>query len=118
MKKAQISLLTLLVLLLLAACGDSKSDLIGKWTGTESAGGGGTVTFNDNDTVLIEMGMFNNSFEWTIEDKVLNLYTTKDGEQKLSYQYEIEQESKDNVTLYELNEEGKRVEGATIKLSR
>lgn len=118
MKKTQISLLTVLMLLLLAACGYSKSDLIGKWTGTESAGGGGTVTFNDNDTVLIEMGMFNNSFEWTIEDKVLNLYTTKDGEQKLSYQYEIEQESKDNVTLYELNEEGKRVEGATIKLSR
>lgn len=118
MKKAQISLLTVLVLLLLAACDDSKSDLIGKWTGTESAGGGGTVTFNDNDTVLIEMGMFNNSFEWTIEDKVLNLYTTKDGEQKLSYQYEIEQESKDNVTLYELDEEEKRVEGATIKLSR
>lgn len=118
MKKAQISLLTVIVLLLLTACSDSKSDLIGKWTGTESAGGGGTVTFNDNDTVLIEMGMFNNSFEWSVEDKVLNLYTTKDGEQELSYQYEIEQESKDNVTLYELDEEGKRVEGATIKLSR
>jgi len=118
MKKARFPLLAVLVLLLLAACGDSKSDLIGKWTGTESAGGGGEVTFNDNDTVLIEMGMFNNSFEWTVGDKILNLYTTKDGEQELSYQYEIEQESKDNVTLYELDEEGKRVEGATIKLSR
>lgn len=118
MKKARISLLMVLVLLLLAACGGSKSDLIGKWTGTESAGGGGTVTFNDNDTVLIEMGMFNNSFEWTVEDKVLNLYTTKDGKQELSYQYEIEQGSKDNVTLYELDEGGKRVEGAIIKLSR
>ena len=118
MKKVRFPLLAVLVLLLLAACGDSKSDLIGKWTGTESAGGGGTVTFNDNDTVLIEMGMFNNSFEWTVEDNTLNLYTTKDGEQELTYQYEIEQESKDNVTLYELDEEGNRVEGSTIKLSR
>jgi len=118
MKKARFPLLAVLVLLLLAACGDSKSDLIGKWTGTESAGGGGTVTFNENDTVLIEMGIFNNSFEWTVENKVLNLYITKDGKRKLSYQYEIEQESKDNVTLYELDEEGKRVEGAIIKLSR
>lgn len=118
MKKALFPLLAVFVLFLLAACGDSKSDLIGKWTGTESAGGGGTVTFNDNDTVLIEMGVFNNSFEWTVEDNTLNLYTTKEGKQELSYQYEIEKESKDNVTLYELDEEGKRVEGSTIKLNK
>ncbi|MGN7410589.1 hypothetical protein [Sporosarcina sp. SAFN-010] len=118
MKKAQISLLTVLVLLLLAACGDSKSDLIGKWTGTESAGGGGTVTFNDNDSVLIEMGMFNNSFEWTVEDEILSLYTMKDDKRKLAYQYEIEKESKNNVTLYELDGEGNPIEGSTIKLSK
>ena len=118
MKKARFPLLAVLVLFLLAACSDSESDLIGKWMGTESAGGGGTVTFNDNDTVLIEMGVFNNSFEWTIEDNTLSLYTTKEGKQKLSYQYEIEKESKDNVTLHELDKEGNRVEGATIKLSK
>lgn len=108
-----------LLTFLLAACGDSRqSDLLGEWTGTESSGGGGTVTFNDNDTVLVEMGVFNNSFEWTVEGEVLNLYTTKDGEKQLAYQYEIEQADKENITLYELDEDGKRVEGATIKLSK
>ena len=47
---------------------------------------------------------------------MLNLYTTKDGQQELAYQYEIEQEDKENITLYELDEDGNRVEGATIKL--
>lgn len=111
-------LLVILLAFLLVACGDGESNLVGEWTGTESSGGGGTVIFNDNDTVLVEMGAFNNSFEWTIKDDVLNLYTTKDGEQQLAYQYEIKQESKKNITLYELDEEGKRVEGATIKLSK
>lgn len=107
-----------LLTFLLVACGDSQSDLLGEWTGTESSGGGGTVTFNDNDTVLVEMGVFNNSFEWTVEDEILNLYTTKDGEKQLAYRYEIEQADKENITLYELDEDGKRVEGATIKLSK
>ena len=107
-----------LMVFLLAACGSDQIDLIGEWTGTESSGGGGTVTFNENETVLIEMGVFNNSFEWIVEDNMLNLYTTKDGQQELAYQYEIEQEDKENITLYELDEDGNRVEGATIKLSK
>lgn len=107
-----------LMVFLLAACGNDQVDLIGEWTGAESSGGGGTVTFNENETVLIEMGVFNNSFEWGVEDNLLNLYTTKDGKKELAYQYEIEQEDKENITLYELDEDGKRVEGATIKLSK
>ncbi|WP_107838315.1 hypothetical protein [Metasolibacillus meyeri] len=107
-----------LLVLLLAACSSGKVDLVGEWMGTESAGGGGKVTFNDNDTVLVEMGLFNNSFEWEVEDDILKLYTTKNGEQQLAYQYEIEQESKENITLYELDSEGKRVDGSLIKLSK
>jgi hypothetical protein len=42
----------------------------------------------------------------------------KDGEVKRDYFYEIEQQDKENITLYELDEDGKRVEGATIKLSK
>lgn len=103
----------------LAACnGDDETKLIGKWMGTESSGSGGTVTFDDNETVLVEMGVFNNSFEWAVEDDILKLYVTDDGKKQLAYEYEIKEESADNITLYELNEDRKRVEGATIKLNK
>lgn len=108
----------LLFMLVVVACSDGENDLVGEWIGTESSGNGGTVTFNDNETLLVEMGAFNNSFDWTVEDSKLNLYTTNNGTKDLAYQYEIEQQSKDDITLYELDEEGNRVEGSVIKLTR
>lgn len=79
---------------------------------------GNLIEGMDNETVLVEMMVFNNSFEWAVEDNILKLYVTDDGKKQLAYEYEIEEESADNITLYELDENGKRVEGATIKLSK
>ena len=79
---------------------------------------GNLIEGMDNETVLVEMMVFNNSFEWAVEDNILKLYVTDDGKKQLAYEYEIEEESADNITLYELDEDGKRVEGATIKLSK
>lgn len=118
MKRWRILMLVGLTCFLAACNGDDETKLIGKWMGTESSGSGGTVTFDDNETVLVEMGVFNNSFEWAVEDDTLKLYVTDDGKKQLEYEYEIEEKSANDITLYELDEDGKRVEGATIKLSK
>lgn len=102
----------------LAACGDNKSDFEGKWDASGSDGIAGTFDFKDNDLLTMDFGAMKFSYEWKLEENQLHIVDKKDGEIRREYLYEFEEQSADNITLYELDEEGKRVEGAMIKLSK
>lgn len=107
-----------LMVFLLAACGNNQVDLIGEWDANGSDGVAGSFNFKDNDLMTMDFGAMKFSYEWEVEENHLHIVDKKDGEVKREYQYEIEQEDTENITLYELDEDGKRVEGATIKLSK
>ncbi|MEK4387965.1 hypothetical protein MKZ25_19730 [Solibacillus sp. FSL W7-1464] len=108
----------ILLTFLLVACGDSQLNLEGEWDANGSDGVAGSFDFKDNDLLTMDFGAMKFSYEWEVEGNQLHIVDKKDGEVKRDYFYEIEQQDKDNVTLYELDEDGKRVEGATIKLSK
>ena len=107
-----------LIVFLLAACGNDQVNLEGEWDANGSDGVAGSFNFKDNDLMTMDFGAMKFSYEWEVEDNYLYIVDKKGGEVKREYQYEIEQEDKENITLYELDEDGKRVEGATIKLSK
>lgn len=110
MKKLSV----LWLLLLLVGCGNASSSLEGEWLGTDKNGGGGRVTFNEDHSVLVEMGLLNTSYQWDVEDDILLLKRND----KVAYKYKINQQNKDNITLQELDEEGKVGEGNDIQLNR
>ncbi|WP_432356010.1 hypothetical protein [Sporosarcina sp. A2] len=110
--------LGMILMLFLVACSNGKIDLNGEWDANGSDGVASSWDFKDNELLTMDFGAMKFSYEWEIEDNQLRLIDKKEGEVKREYIYEIEKESKDDVTLYELDEEGKRVEGATIKLSK
>lgn len=110
MKKLSV----LWLLLLLVGCGNVSSSLEGEWLGIDKNGGGGRVTFNEDHSVLVEMGLLNTSYQWDVEDDILLLKRND----KVAYKYKIDQQNKDNVILQELDEEGKVGEGNDIQLNR
>ena len=113
--------LVMILMLLLVACGKGEINLNGEWDANGSDGVASSWDFKDNELLTMDFGAMKLSYEWKIENNQLRLIDKKDGEVRREYVYEFEQESKDNVTLYELyelDEEGNRVEGSTIKLSR
>lgn len=108
----------MVLMLFLVACSNDKVNLNGEWDANGSDGVASSWDFQENELLTMDFGAMKFSYEWQVENNQLRIIGKKDGEVKREYVYEIEQESKDNVTLYELDEEGNRVEGSTIKLSR
>ncbi|MEG0260957.1 MAG: hypothetical protein RR651_13895 [Lysinibacillus sp.] len=108
----------MVLLLFLVACSNGKVNLNGEWDASGSDGVASSWDFKDNELLTMDFGAMKFTYEWQVENSQLRIIDKKDGEVRREYVYEFEQESRDNVTLYELDEEENRVEGSTIKLSK
>lgn len=110
MKKLSVMFL----LFVLVGCGDKGSILEGEWLGTNDTGGGGTITFNEDQTALVNLGIFNRSYKWEVKGDILTLKT----DDEKAYLYKINEKNKDSITLEELDEDGKETDGNDLHLNK
>lgn len=83
-----LTLCVLMTVLCLAACGGSKSALVGTWQSEEYSGT--TITFKDDGTGSMDTDGMKITFTYVDKDKTVEVINDLNKEQSIIYEYTID----------------------------